>query len=118
MEAMEPTECWKERLEKFDRGSREPEAARNIVGEFYSDAGRDLGKMVGEKQLAYGNSYGKAGQVMRILYPDGIRPEQMDDALAVVRVIDKLFRIATNKTAYGENPWLDIAGYGLLGSTK
>lgn len=105
-------------MEKLDRGSREPEAVLNIVGDFYTDAGRDLGKMVGEKQAAYGNSYGKAGQVMQILYPNGISPKQMDDALAVVRVIDKLFRIATDKNAYGENPWLDIAGYGLLGSTK
>jgi len=32
----------------------------------------------------------------------------------LLRVIDKLFRIASQKEAFGENPWQDIAGYGLL----
>ena len=35
--------------------------------------------------------------------------------LGITRVIDKLFRIANRKEAFGENPWEDIAGYGLLG---
>jgi hypothetical protein len=34
--------------------------------------------------------------------------------LAIIRVIDKLFRIATAKKALGESPWNDIAGYGIL----
>lgn len=76
----------------------------------------EIGTLVAEKQAAYGDSYGKSGKVMRVLYPDGISPAQMDDALAVVRVIDKLFRIATRKGAFGESPWRDIAGYGLLGA--
>lgn len=84
----------------------------------YEQIGADLGRLVEDKQAAYGNSYGRSGDVMRLLYPDGIRPEQMDDALAVVRVVDKLFRIATSKDAFGESPWRDIAGYGLLGVAK
>ena len=55
---------------------------------------------------------------MRMLYPDGIPPEQMTDALAIVRIIDKLFRIATKKDAFGESPFRDIAGYGLLGAHR
>ena len=35
--------------------------------------------------------------------------------LAVVRIVDKLFRIATDKDAFGESPFKDIAGYGILG---
>ena len=31
--------------------------------------------------------------------------------LAITRVVDKLFRIANRKDAFGENPWQDIAGY-------
>ena len=30
-------------------------------------------------------------------------------------MIDKLFRIATRKDAFGESPYRDIAGYALLG---
>ncbi len=35
--------------------------------------------------------------------------------LAITRIIDKLFRIATKKDAFGESPFKDIAGYGILG---
>jgi len=83
----------------------------------YEQLGQEVGRLVDEKQVAYGDSFGKAGQVLRILYPDGIAPEQYDDALAITRIIDKLFRIATDKDAFGESPYSDIAGYGLLGET-
>jgi hypothetical protein len=84
----------------------------------YQELGREVGALVDEKQAAYGDSFGRSGEVMRILYPQGITPEQMDDALAVVRVVDKLFRIATDRDALGESPWRDIAGYGLLGDEQ
>lgn len=80
--------------------------------------GAELGRLVTEKQAAYGDSFGKAGQIMRILYPNGIALEQMDDALTVVRIVDKLFRIATDRDAFGESPFRDIAGYGILGASK
>lgn len=80
----------------------------------YENLGREIGKLVATKQQAYGDSFGKSGDVMRILYPDGIPVDQLDDALTVVRVLDKLFRIATDKDALGESPWRDIAGYALL----
>lgn len=84
----------------------------------YEKIGNEIGKLVDTKQAAYGDSFGKSGAVMRILYPDGIRPEQLDDALAIVRVIDKLFRIATARDALGESPWGDICGYGMLGLAR
>lgn len=80
----------------------------------YEEIGAAIGRLVSEKQAAYGDAFGKAGQVLAILYPDGIPPEKYGDALAVVRVVDKLFRIATDKDAMGESPWRDIAGYALL----
>lgn len=84
----------------------------------YVQLAQEIGAIVEEKQLAYGDSFGQAGQVMRILYPDGIAPEQMSDALCVVRIIDKLFRIATDRDALGESPYRDIAGYALLGAAR
>lgn len=80
--------------------------------------GAEIGRLVSEKSAAYGDSFGRSGDIMRILYPDGIRPEQYDDALAVIRVIDKLFRIATAKDAFGESPWRDVCGYGLNGAAR
>jgi len=35
--------------------------------------------------------------------------------LAITRVLDKLFRLATRKDAFGESPWNDICGYAILG---
>ena len=69
---------------------------------------------VAEKNAAYGDSFAQAGDILAILYPAGIAPNQYADALAVVRVIDKLFRVATDRDALGESPWRDIAGYALL----
>ena len=73
-----------------------------------------LGDLVEEKNAAYGNSFEESEKITRVLYPDGITPEQYKDALAMIRVIDKQFRIANRKEAFGENPWNDIAGYGIL----
>lgn len=80
----------------------------------YESAGADIGRLVQTKQKAYGDSFGKSGAILRILYPDGIAPEQYDDMLATIRVIDKLFRIATDRDALGEDPWRDVTGYGIL----
>ena len=77
--------------------------------------GTEIGKLVEEKNLAYGSAFLKSEKILKILYPNGIKPEQYKDMLAVTRIIDKLFRIATQKEAFGENPFKDIAGYGILG---
>jgi len=89
-----------------------------IEPERYEQIAADVGKLVGEKQAAYGDSFGRSGNVLRELYPDGIRPEQYDDMLAIVRIIDKLFRVANHKGAFGESPGRDIAGYGTLIAAK
>jgi hypothetical protein len=84
------------------------------AGVSYSELGTQIGNLVEKKQAAYGDSFGKAGDIMRVLYPQGIPPEKLDDALTLVRVVDKMFRIATDRDAFGESPWRDIAGYSLL----
>lgn len=84
----------------------------------YEKLGQQIGRLVEEKQTAYGDSFGKSGSVLRILYPQGIGPAQIDDALCIVRIVDKLFRIATDRDALGESPYRDIAGYALLGAFR
>lgn len=80
----------------------------------YEEIGGQIGRLVDSKQKAYGNSFDHSGEILRIIYRHGIRLEQLDDLLAMVRIIDKFFRIAADKTAFGEDPWKDIAGYALL----
>jgi hypothetical protein len=81
----------------------------------FEKIGTDIGKLVDQKNAAYGSSFEKSEYILKILYPDGINPDQYRNMLAVTRIVDKLFRIATDKDAFGENPFKDIAGYGILG---
>lgn len=77
--------------------------------------GAEIGALVQEKNAAYGDSFAKSGDFLRLLYPEGIRPEQYDDALTLVRMFDKQMRVATRKDAFGESPFCDLTGYGILG---
>lgn len=80
--------------------------------------GREVGDLVTEKNKAYGNSFRDCSHFLEILYPDGITPDKYADMLCVVRMFDKLKRIATKKDAFGESPYRDIAGYAILGIDK
>jgi hypothetical protein len=85
-----------------------------VVGK-YEALGKAIGALVDEKNLQYGDAFNRGGCILEILYPDGVRPDQYRDMLGVIRVIDKLFRVANGKQG-SEDPWQDIAGYGLLGT--
>jgi hypothetical protein len=74
----------------------------------------DIGKLVSEKNEAYGDSFSQSCKILEVLYPHGVKPEQYRDLLTITRVIDKLFRIATRKDYLNESPWRDIAGYAIL----
>lgn len=78
----------------------------------------EVGRLVTEKNEAYGDSAATSGKALELLYPDGLKPEAYGDALLLVRIWDKLKRIATRKDYAGESPYRDIAGYGLLGAAK
>lgn len=80
----------------------------------YEQTGQKIGQLVDEKNAAYGDAFHKCGEFLKILHPDGVKPEQYTDMLAIMRIFDKMMRIANKKNAFGENPWQDIAGYGIL----
>ena len=84
----------------------------------YKDIGFEVGELVQRKQRAYGDSFGRSGDCLRQMFPNGIKPEQYDDLLTIARILDKLFRIANNPKAFNENPCQDIVGYGLLGMKR
>ena len=84
----------------------------------FSEIGYDVGSLVSDKQRAYGDSFGRSGECLRQMFPDGIKTEQYDDLLTIARILDKLFRIANNPNAFSENPYQDIVGYGLLGMNR
>jgi hypothetical protein len=87
----------------------------------YENLGKSIGHLVASKQKQYGNSVKRAANIFNILYPEGIQPYQYQDVLLVVRILDKLSRIAErgpDLDSGGESPYKDIAGYGLLGQAK
>ena len=87
--------------------------------------GQTIGKLVDEKELAYGQSVKKTSQLIKIFLQDYkqdngtyiISEPLLDQLLLQVRIIDKQNRIFNNPTAdrMNESPYSDIAGYGLLG---
>lgn len=89
-----------------------------MTNKTYKQIGEEVGSLVDEKNAAYGSSFAECHKILSVLYPNGIKPEQYTDALAIIRVIDKLFRLATRKDAFGESPWKDIAGYAILGMSN
>jgi hypothetical protein len=89
-------------------------SAETLNSEAILTVAQTLGTLVSQKNEAYGDAFSQAGDVIRVLYPDGVKPEQYVDLLVTVRIVDKLFRIANRKDAFGESPWQDIAGYGIL----
>lgn len=90
----------------------QPTIAPNLP---YPELGHKIGELVEVKSEAYGDSVGKCGDYLRLLYPDGIPPEKYGDALLLARDFDKNMRIANDKHAFGENPYIDKAGYALRG---
>jgi hypothetical protein len=94
------------------------EHSRSPVDQFET-LGAELGHLVSTKQAVYGDAISSTAELLRVLYPSGIRPYQYRDIHIVIRVLDKLSRIANRNAGeldkMAESPWQDIAGYGLLG---
>jgi len=84
----------------------------------YKETAEEIGQLVEEKNEAYGNSFAKSEEMLKILYPDGIPQDSYEDVLLLARIFDKMMRIANRKEAFDEDPYRDIAGYGILGSAK
>lgn len=84
----------------------------------YMQTAIEIAELLKKKNEAYGESFEKGGEILKMMYPNGASHDQMADALCVIRIVDKLFRIATNKDAFGESPYRDICGYALLGALR
>ncbi len=95
----------------------------------YAEMGLELGKLVDEKQLAYGDAMTVCQKVLEVhleRYYDSsggfyrISPALLEHIIRQVRIIDKQCRIFSNPEGdlTGESPYKDIAGYGLLGEGR
>ena len=84
----------------------------------YEQIGMRIGALVDEKNRAYGDSFNQSHQFLELLYPNGVSVEQYSDMLALIRMFDKMMRIANKKEAFDENPFKDLAGYAILKSEE
>jgi hypothetical protein len=60
----------------------------------YENVGAHIGRLVDSKNKAYGDSFSKSDEVLKLLYPNGVKPGEYKTLLMVTRIIDKLFTIA------------------------
>lgn len=82
----------------------------------FTDKALQLAQLVKDKREAYGDSFGRTEKLFHILYPDGVPTEQFKNALFILRVLDKICRLANNGDSdpMNEDPVVDIAGYALV----
>ena len=74
----------------------------------------ELATLLKEKNEAYGNAFDKTTAILTLLYPNGIKVEQFKDVHVLIRMLDKVARIARDNDPLGESPYMDIAGYSIL----
>lgn len=75
---------------------------------------RRLGVMLQDKNDSYGSSFYKAEDFIALLWPDGVPPEAFGRMLIMVRMFDKMMRIAVMPEAFGEDAEMDLFGYAAL----
>lgn len=100
-----------ELAEKIEELARERH--NRPIGKFHEIA-HGIANLLEEKNKAYGNSFDVCNKFLELLYPNGVKVEQYHDMLTLVRMFDKQKRIATDKDAFGEDPYRDVAGYAIL----
>ena len=73
---------------------------------------KELGKFLEKKNKDYGSAFAKVSDFLKILYPNGIKPEEYTYVMLTVRIFDKLMRISQGALT---DSFVDITGYGILG---
>ena len=101
--------CPASRPEKYYK----PELDEQLPIHSYEQIAMQIARLVSEKQIRYGDSFGQSYKIFQVLYPNGVKPEDMKDFLTIVRVVDKLFRLSRGDQG-DESAWTDIMGYALL----
>lgn len=107
--------------------SKRKEKGRRKVNN-YEKIAQEIGKLVEQKQRAYGNSVDVTEELFQVWlkrYQNKdntytIPSELLSHLLLMVRMVDKINRIVTNPKGdlMGENPYSDLVGYSLIGVGK
>ncbi len=102
-----PTKVVKGKLKTKKKKKEDTEFSFHSLGE-------ELADMLDNKNRQYGDSYARMAHVLPMFYPDGVPGDHLLDAVFILRIIDKLMRIASAQGDDLEDPVKDIAGYAIL----
>lgn len=80
----------------------------------YHTIAEGVAELVLQKQKEYGNGVLRSNRMMLQLFPDGIPAAKYRDAFTLVRLMDKISKIAADENSATGEPWRDIAAYSLL----
>lgn len=84
----------------------------------FEKIGKEIGQLLNKKNKDYGNAFIDVAEFMKLMFPQGIPPDKYIHALVLTRIFDKMKRIVNVKKEEDvENPYEDIAGYGILMSS-
>ena len=76
----------------------------------YEEIGKNIGALVDKKNKAYGNSFSDVESFIKMIFPEKINVDNYGDAIFIIRLFDKMKRLATDKNAFNEDVYKDIIG--------
>lgn len=71
-------------------------------------------RMLLHKNRLYSGSFAKVPQLLLILFPTGIPARLFPHAVSIIRILDKISRLSSDRTEDTESPWIDASGYSIL----
>ncbi len=79
----------------------------------FKEIAKEMGEFVTEKNKAYGNSFEECEKFLYMLFPVKIPIKHYGNILCIVRMFDKLKKIAADRDTFQENPFDDLVGIAL-----
>lgn len=84
----------------------------------FKDIAVETAEILEIKNRAYGNSFNKTSEFLKLLFPDGVVDDQYCHLMYIIRVLDKIGRIANSSLLPPEegiiDAYKDINGYTTL----
>lgn len=83
----------------------------------------DIGSLLQRKNIQNYHSFEKTPEILKLLYPKGVQPDQYENLLFLVRILDKVNRVAAagqkgqHIQDVEDTTLVDIAGYAILAQT-
>lgn len=79
------------------------------------EAGEKQTLLVAEKNSAYGSAFEQITKLLEQLFPNGIPVHKYGDVSILIRMLDKVCRIANEQENFNnEDAWDDIMGYAMI----